>query len=83
MHTRLDPVSTGARAEQANGADTVIRALEGSGIEVAFGIPGGAALPLFDALARGTSMRYVLARHEQGVGHMAQGYARGPAGRQR
>jgi acetolactate synthase-1/2/3 large subunit len=41
-----------------------------------FGLPGGAILPLYDAMARGTTVRHVLARHEQGAGHMAQGYAR-------
>ena len=41
-----------------------------------FGIPGGAILPTYDALARGTTIRHVLARHEQGAGHMAQGFAR-------
>src|SRR5687767_11833280 len=41
-----------------------------------FGIPGGAIMPTYDAMARGTSVRHVLARHEQGAGHMAQGYAR-------
>jgi acetolactate synthase-1/2/3 large subunit len=41
-----------------------------------FGIPGGAIMPTYDAIARGTTIRHVLARHEQGAGHMAQGYAR-------
>jgi acetolactate synthase I/II/III large subunit len=41
-----------------------------------FGLPGGAILPLYDAIARGTTVRHVLARHEQGAGHMAEGYAR-------
>jgi acetolactate synthase-1/2/3 large subunit len=45
-------------------------------VEVAFGIPGGAILPTYDAIARGTTVRHVLARHEQGAGHMAEGYAR-------
>ena len=59
-----------------NGADAVLRSLEAEGVEVAFGIPGGAVLPLYDAMARGTTVRHVLARHEQGAGHMAEGYAR-------
>ncbi len=59
-----------------NGADAVLRSLEAEGVEVAFGIPGGAILPLYDAFARGTTIRHVLARHEQGAGHMAEGYAR-------
>ena len=59
-----------------NGADAVLRSLEAEGVEVAFGLPGGAILPLYDAFARGTTVRHVLARHEQGAGHMAEGYAR-------
>jgi acetolactate synthase-1/2/3 large subunit len=58
------------------GADAILRSLEAEGVEVVFGIPGGAILPTYDAFARGTSVRHVLARHEQGAGHMAEGYAR-------
>jgi acetolactate synthase I/II/III large subunit len=58
------------------GSDAILRALEHEGVDVAFGIPGGAILPTYDAMARGTSVRHVLARHEQGAGHMAEGYAR-------
>ncbi|HST16858.1 MAG TPA: biosynthetic-type acetolactate synthase large subunit [Gaiellaceae bacterium] len=58
------------------GSDAILRALEHEGVEVAFGIPGGAILPTYDAIARGTTVRHVLARHEQGAGHMAEGYAR-------
>jgi acetolactate synthase-1/2/3 large subunit len=58
------------------GSDAILRSLEAEGVEVAFGIPGGAILPTYDAIARGTTVRHVLARHEQGAGHMAQGYAR-------
>jgi acetolactate synthase-1/2/3 large subunit len=58
------------------GADAILRSLEAEGVDVMFGIPGGAILPLYDAMARGTTVRHVLARHEQGAGHMAQGYAR-------
>ena len=59
-----------------NGADAVLRSLEAEGVDVMFGIPGGAIMPTYDAMARGTTVRHVLARHEQGAGHMAQGYAR-------
>jgi acetolactate synthase I/II/III large subunit len=59
-----------------NGADAILRSLEAEGVEVVFGLPGGAILPLYDAFARGTTVRHVLARHEQGAGHMAEGYAR-------
>ncbi len=58
------------------GSDAILRALEHEGVDIAFGIPGGAILPTYDAMARGTSVRHVLARHEQGAGHMAEGYAR-------
>jgi acetolactate synthase-1/2/3 large subunit len=58
------------------GADAVLRSLEAEGVDVCFGLPGGAILPMYDAFARGTTIRHVLARHEQGAGHMAEGYAR-------
>ena len=58
------------------GADAVLRSLEAEGVDTVFGIPGGAILPIYDAFARGSAVRHVLARHEQGAGHMAQGYAR-------
>ncbi len=58
------------------GGDAILRSLEAEGVDVMFGIPGGAIMPTYDAMARGTEVRHVLARHEQGAGHMAQGYAR-------
>src|SRR5712691_11493430 len=58
------------------GSDAILRSLEAEGVEVMVGIPGGAILPTYDAIARGTTVRHVLARHEQGAGHMAEGYAR-------
>jgi acetolactate synthase-1/2/3 large subunit len=58
------------------GSDAILRSLEAEGVDVMFGIPGGAILPTYDAIARGTTVRHVLARHEQGAGHMAEGYAR-------
>ena len=59
-----------------NGADAILRSLEAEGVDTVFGLPGGAILPTYDAFARGTTVRHVLARHEQGAGHMAEGYAR-------
>jgi len=64
------------KKQRMTGADAILRCLEAEGVEVMFGIPGGAILPLYDAMARGTTIRHVLARHEQGAGHMAEGYAR-------
>jgi acetolactate synthase I/II/III large subunit len=58
------------------GSDAILRSLEAEGVDVAFGIPGGAILPTYDAFARGSTVRHVLTRHEQGAGHMAEGYAR-------
>ncbi|MBU1002868.1 MAG: acetolactate synthase large subunit [Proteobacteria bacterium] len=62
--------------ERMNGAQATVRLLERQGIGIIPGIPGGANLPLYDALSRSTQIRHVLARHEQGAGFMAQGMAR-------
>jgi acetolactate synthase-1/2/3 large subunit len=58
-----------------SGAKAFVRALESQGVEIIFGYPGGATLPIYDELAK-SSIRHVLARHEQGAAHMADGYAR-------
>ncbi|MBI3769232.1 MAG: acetolactate synthase large subunit [Deltaproteobacteria bacterium] len=60
---------------QTNGAGLIVRLLERQGITTIPGIPGGASLPLYDAL-HGSAIRHVLARHEQGAGFIAQGMAR-------
>ena len=59
-----------------NGAQLTIRLLERFGIDIIAGIPGGSNLPLYDALSQSTTIRHVLARHEQGAGFIAQGIAR-------
>lgn len=65
------------KKQTTTGAEALIRCLLSAGIDQAFGIPGGAALTLYDALyAHRDRMRFVLARHEQGATHMADGYAR-------
>ncbi|GIU88748.1 MAG: acetolactate synthase [Acidimicrobiia bacterium] len=56
------------------GAQALIKSLEMEGVEVMFGLPGGAILPVYDPLIE-SSIRHVLVRHEQGAGHMASGYA--------
>jgi acetolactate synthase-1/2/3 large subunit len=58
-----------------SGAKAIVRALESQGVQIIFGYPGGATLPIYDELAK-SSIRHVLARHEQGAAHMADGYAR-------
>ncbi len=60
--------------ETLTGAQSLVRALEHAGVEVIFGIPGGAILPAYDPLYD-SSIRHILVRHEQGAGHAAQGYA--------
>jgi acetolactate synthase-1/2/3 large subunit len=57
------------------GAQSLVRSLEAVGVEVVFGIPGGAILPAYDPLLDSPSVRHILVRHEQGAGHAAQGYA--------
>jgi acetolactate synthase-1/2/3 large subunit len=57
------------------GAKALIQALEKEGTDIVFGLPGGANLPIYDALV-GANLRHVLVRHEQSAAHMADGYAR-------
>src|ERR687895_1906671 len=57
-----------------SGAQSLIRSLEAAGVDVVFGIPGGAILPAYDPLLE-SPIRHVLMRHEQGAGHAAEGYA--------
>lgn len=62
-------------AEVISGAQSLIRSLELSNVDVVFGIPGGAILPAYDPLMDSKSVRHILVRHEQGAGHAAEGYA--------
>src|SRR5260221_9383812 len=59
---------------QLTGAQALIKSLEMEGTEVMFGLPGGAILPVYDPLID-SSIRHILVRHEQGAGHMAEGFA--------
>jgi acetolactate synthase-1/2/3 large subunit len=59
---------------QLTGAQALVRSLEQQGVDVVFGLPGGAILPAYDPI-RSSSLRHVLVRHEQGAGHAAEGYA--------
>ena len=61
--------------ERVSGAKSVVRSLEEAGVEIVFGIPGGAVLPVYDPLLDSTKVRHILVRHEQGAGHAATGYA--------
>ncbi|MFR2855041.1 thiamine pyrophosphate-binding protein, partial [Hungatella sp.] len=61
---------------QITGAQLFVKALKEEGVEVLFGYPGGQAIDLFDALHGETGIRFILPRHEQGLVHAADGYAR-------
>src|SRR5438874_7381010 len=58
------------------GAEMVIKALVDQGVDVVFGYPGGAVLPIYDALFKQNHVRHILVRHEQAAVHAAEGYAR-------
>ncbi len=58
------------------GARMVVQALKDQGVEVVFGYPGGAVLPIYDEIFQQNDIRHILVRHEQGAIHMAEGYAR-------
>jgi acetolactate synthase-1/2/3 large subunit len=62
--------------QQMTGAEMVIKALADQGVDVVFGYPGGAVLPIYDALFKQNHIRHILVRHEQGAVHAAEGYAR-------
>ncbi len=76
-HTQIkasQPAATAA--EIMTGAEMVVRALVDQGVTDLFGYPGGAVLPIYDALFHEPRLRHVLVRHEQGATHAAEGYAR-------
>ena len=59
-----------------SGAEIVFKSLEDQKVEYIFGYPGGAVLPIYDELKNHKKIKHILARHEQGAGHAAEGYAR-------
>ena len=61
---------------EKSGADILIEAFNDLGVEVIFGYPGGAVLPIYDAIFQQTKIRHILVRHEQAATHAAEGYAR-------
>jgi acetolactate synthase-1/2/3 large subunit len=64
------------RYAEMTGAEMLIKALLDQGVDVVFGYPGGAVLPIYDALFQQNALRHILVRHEQGAVHAAEGYAR-------
>jgi acetolactate synthase-1/2/3 large subunit len=67
---------TATKETMASGAAALLRALVAQGVDVIFGYPGGAVLPIYDALFQQTAIRHILVRHEQAAVHAAEGYAR-------
>ncbi|MDZ4759603.1 MAG: acetolactate synthase 3 large subunit [Alphaproteobacteria bacterium] len=72
----MDAKGKASDAEILTGAEIVLRALADQGVDTIFGYPGGAVLPIYDAIYAQQRVRHILVRHEQGAGHMAEGYAR-------
>jgi acetolactate synthase I/II/III large subunit len=70
------PTGLSPNADLAPGAEVLLRALKEQGVEVIFGYPGGAVLPIYDAIFKQNAIRHVLVRHEQAAVHAAEGYAR-------
>ena len=66
---------------QLTGAEIVLRALADQGVDTIFGYPGGAVLPIYDAIYAQQQVRHILVRHEQGAVHAAEGYARSGPGK--
>ena len=62
--------------EHLSGAEVIVKALQDQGVDVVFGYPGGAVLPLYDDLFKTNKLRHILVRHEQAAVHAAEGYAR-------
>ena len=76
--TTSSAAAAGAETSNARmkGAEIVLKALVDQGVDVIFGYPGGAVLPLYDALFQQNHVRHILVRHEQAAVHAAEGYAR-------
>lgn len=68
--------TTAPKLKKMNGAEMVIEALVEQGVDTIFGYPGGAVLPIYDALFQQDKIKHILCRHEQGAAHAAEGYAR-------
>ena len=76
LHQTIEAIPLADRAALMTGAEIVVRALVDQGVTDLFGYPGGAVLPIYDALFHEPRLRHVLVRHEQGATHAAEGYAR-------
>ncbi len=72
----MDMIATAPATTLQSGAEVLLRALKDQGVEVIFGYPGGAVLPIYDAIYQQNAIRHILVRHEQAAVHAAEGYAR-------
>jgi acetolactate synthase-1/2/3 large subunit len=76
MMADASTIETDAAQKTMTGAQVVLRALKENGVDTIFGYPGGAVLPIYDALFEDGAVEHILMRHEQGAAHAAEGYAR-------
>ena len=79
LQANIDSLSTAPRTDKyvgMKGAEIFHEQMKEHGVEMMFGYPGGAILPVFDAIFESNYFKFILTRHEQGAGHMAEGYAR-------
>lgn len=79
LQTNLSPLSDAPKTDKyvgLKGAQIFHEMMREHGVEAIFGYPGGAILPVFDAIYESKHFKFILSRHEQGAGHMAEGYAR-------
>jgi acetolactate synthase I/II/III large subunit len=72
----IAPTAPNPETATQSGAEVLLRALKEQGVEVIFGYPGGAVLPIYDAIFQQNAIRHILVRHEQAAVHAAEGYAR-------
>jgi acetolactate synthase-1/2/3 large subunit len=81
IHQTVEAKDIQQAAEIMSGAEIVVRGLVDQGVDTLFGYPGGAVLPIYDALFHEPRLQHILVRHEQGATHAAEGYARTRASR--
>lgn len=72
----VQPAQADAKSHALNGAEVIVKALRDQGVDTIFGYPGGAVLPIYDALFKQNDIRHILVRQEGGAVHAAEGYAR-------
>src|SRR5574337_498788 len=76
MSTRLQARQPQRSSHKRSGAEAAIESLKAEGVDLLFGVTGGAIMPIYDALFRDGQLRHIIVGHEQGGAHMAEGYAR-------